>query len=49
MSIIGLTISKTFFITGGNIAQAEAFSAMLKDGEYFLQPGNKDQVRKIYG
>jgi hypothetical protein len=33
----------------GNIAQAEAFSAMLKDGEYFLQPGNKDQVRKIYG
>lgn len=33
----------------GNIAQAEAFAALLKDGEYFLQPGSTDRVRKIYG
>ncbi|MDF1782011.1 MAG: alpha/beta hydrolase [Alcanivoracaceae bacterium] len=33
----------------GNIEQAERFTAHLKDGEYFLQPGSKGQVHKIYG
>lgn len=33
----------------GNIEQAELFSSLLRDGEYFLQVDNKDQVHKIYG
>lgn len=33
----------------GNIAQAEAFASLLRDPQYFLQPGKDGQVRKIYG
>ncbi len=33
----------------GNIEQAETFAALLRDGEYFLQANNSDQVHKIYG
>jgi len=33
----------------GNIEQAEKFSALLRDGEYFLQSSGSDQVHKIYG
>lgn len=35
----------------GNIAEAERFGELLRDGEYFLQPkkGENGQVHKIYG
>ncbi|EKF75782.1 hypothetical protein A11A3_02897 [Alcanivorax hongdengensis A-11-3] len=33
----------------GNIQAAERFTQLLRDGQYFLKPGNADKVHKIYG